>query len=357
MRKLLLIMLLLAATFVASVPGHAAPVATPRSGQLARGHIEPVPPGDLYVSVYEMLLQPGQTGRVAGVAAFLVTMSNTVTIEDGGTPKLLPEGEAVFTAGTPAIVVSNKSDAPAMYRVIGMGGQTALPGARFVSEPLPWGPASAYDVTLDRGEFGAGGATPWHYHTGPAFGVLEGGTWENRQADGPVTRIPAPGYYLQPHDRVHQLAQVGTGGYAHIVQFFPPGQPQTGGGPGLPDGQAPGPIQVATAVPPQLQTPAPIVPTLPATTPPTLLPTLSAPTLPATLPPTIPSAPSAAPTLALATATPVASAPTVPASSTPTTLPPTPSAPSSGGDLGGLAGLALAAVALAGLGVWWARRR
>ncbi len=228
---------------------HAAPIAAdPPTGQIAQGHVDAVPTGDLIVGVRDETLAAGGGTDVGGPFGFLVDEDGLLDV--GGLPqaKRLKLGQAVFLpVGT--YHISNPSPSTVRFRFIGTGSHDAVRGAAYEMEPLPWGPGAgaAYDVSLNREPFSGGSATGWHLHTGPAFGVLDGGTWENRQAAGATRRIPTPGYYIQPAGPVHQLAQVGSGGTALIVQFWPPGQNKSPGGAGIAAG-TPTVLTVATAI-------------------------------------------------------------------------------------------------------------
>lgn len=230
---ILLLAVLVAQTGLGAVPSEASSLWEPPTGTIAGGHIEPVPLGQLYVGVVDNTLQPGASADLGGPPAFVVSDSSEFGLSGLADHSKLIAGGSLFLPGGAPYHITNMGSKPARFRFIGLGAKGEVKGALYEMEPLPWGPGEgrAYDVTLDRGPFGANSSTPWHIHTGPAFGVLDGGTWENRQLTGDIRRIPTPGYYVQPAGKSHQLAQVGTGGYALIVQFFPPHQPKTTGGP------------------------------------------------------------------------------------------------------------------------------
>jgi|GEM_PF-5775463 len=233
----------------------------PPTGTLAEGRIDPVPGGNLHVGVLDTTLAPRASIEVGGPPAFIVNEEHEIEVD--GLPqgsKKLSAGAAAFLPGGKMYKVINGGSGPARFRFVGMGGkQGEVKDARYDMEPMLWGPCEgkACGVSLSRSFFSGGGATPWHYHNGPAFGILDAGdAWENRQADGDTRRIPAPGYYIQQPLKVHQLAQVGAGGYALIFQFAPPGQPLTGGGAALAPG-TPTVLALATAIStPQPQTTA-----------------------------------------------------------------------------------------------------
>jgi hypothetical protein len=202
------------------------------SGTIAQGQIDSVPTGDLVVGVLKGTIAPGQSTVIDGPPGFLLNGDVPIEVREIEGGKRLARGEALFLPGGVAYTVANRGDRAAQIRFFGLGGAGEVGGASYETTPIPWGPGAgkAYYVTLTRGFFPGGSATPWHYHTGPAFGILdEGGAWENRQQDGSTLRIPTPGYYLQPAGEHHQLAQAGSGGNALIFQFAPPGQGLTGG--------------------------------------------------------------------------------------------------------------------------------
>lgn len=221
------------------------------TGTLARGEIDPVPGGDLYVGVLDEIIPPGSWTTVGGPPAFLLNGDEKLSVEGAPGVGELEAGKATFLQGGKQFRLNNPGETPARFRFVGLGAKGEVVGAHYEMEPVPWGPGSgkSYYVTLDRSRFPGNSATPWHYHTGPAFGILDdGAAWENRQVDGSTRRIPTPGYYTQPAMEVHQLAQVGTGGYALIFQFAPTGQPLTGGGPARNDA-TPTVLAQATAIP------------------------------------------------------------------------------------------------------------
>ena len=206
----------------------------PPTGTIADGRIDPVPQGNLYVGVLDATLAPGASTDVGGPPAFIINEQHEIEVGGiaEGSERLAP-GAAAFLPAGKTYRVANQGSGPARFRFVGMGKQGEVKDARYEMEPMAWGPCEvkACGVSLSRSFFSGGGATPWHYHNGPAFGILDAGeAWENRQAEGDTLRIPAPGYYIQQPLKVHQLAQVGTGGYALIFQFAPQGQPLTGGG-------------------------------------------------------------------------------------------------------------------------------
>nr|MDQ2806031.1 hypothetical protein [Chloroflexota bacterium] len=254
--------------------------ADPPTGQIAQGHVEPVPTGELVVGVRDVTLAAGAGTEVGGPFGFLVDEDGLLDVAGLSQATRLKLGQSVFLpAGS--YHVSNPSPIPVRFRFIGTGSRGAVTGTAYEMEPLPWGPGAglAYDVSLNREPFSGGSATGWHLHTGPAFGVLDGGTWENRQAAGPVRRIPTPGYYIQPAGPIHQLAQVGSGGMALIVQFWPPGQNKSPGGAGIAAGTptvltvaTPIAAPAATQLPTSGQTPTPAL-TAPATVAPAVTPT------------------------------------------------------------------------------------
>lgn len=229
----ILLMVLVVQAGLGALSGRASSLWEPPTGTIAGGHIEPVPLGQLYVGVVDNTLQPRASADLGGPPAFVVSDSSEFGISGLANHSKLIAGGSLFLPGGALYQITNTGDKPARFRFIGLGAKGEVKGALYEMEPLAWGPGEgrAYDVTIDRGPFGANSSTPWHIHTGPAFGVLDGGTWENRQLTGDIRRIPTPGYYVQPAGKSHQLAQVGTGGYALIVQFFPPHQPKTTGGP------------------------------------------------------------------------------------------------------------------------------
>lgn len=211
------------------------------TGELVRGRVEPVPEGALVATINNIVVSGmGGEAHFSGPPGFLITMSGEAAVTGG--PLIRGRG-AIFLQGGISYSIRTTVDWPAEFLFIGLGRVDEIDDAKpsnvadtlYETRPLPWGPGQgkAYDVSINREKFSGGGATPWHNHTGPAFGILDGGDWENRQATGSTERIQTPGYYLQPAGPVHQLAQVGEGGYTYIVQFFPPGQPKTGGGPGV----------------------------------------------------------------------------------------------------------------------------
>ena len=203
-------------------------------GTLARGDISPVPTGDLYVGVLDGTLAVGGVTDVGGPPAFLLNGDEALGLEGvAGIGEVKP-GAAAFLQRGKQYRLTNRGEKPARFRFVGLGTKGEVKGAHYDMEPMPWGPGAgkSYYVTLDRSYFSPNSATPWHYHTGPAFGILDDGTWENRQTTGDTRLIPTPGYYIQPASAVHQLAQVGKGGYALIFQFAPNGQGLTGGGAG-----------------------------------------------------------------------------------------------------------------------------
>lgn len=203
------------------------------TGELVTGRIEPVPEGALVVSVKPISVN-GQGGeaQLSGPPGFLVALSGDASISGG---QIVRGKGASFLPTGSTYTLKTSADSPATFLFIGLGKSGDVEDPLYETKPLPWGPGQgkAYDVSINREKFSGGGATPWHYHTGPAFGILEGGDWENRQATGITERIQMPGYYLQPAGPIHQLAQIGDGGYTYIVQFYPPGQSKTGGGPGV----------------------------------------------------------------------------------------------------------------------------
>jgi hypothetical protein len=202
------------------------------SGTIAQGQIDSVPTGDLVVGVLNGTVAAGESTVIEGPPGFLLNGDVPIEVREIEGGKQLARGEALFLPGGMAYTVANRGNGPAQIRFFGLGGAGEVEGASYETTPIPWGPGAgkAYYVTLTRSFFPGGSATPWHYHTGPAFGILdEGGAWENRQQDGSTLRIPTPGYYLQPALEHHQLAQVGSGGNALIFQFAPPGQGLTGG--------------------------------------------------------------------------------------------------------------------------------
>ncbi|MDQ6693238.1 MAG: hypothetical protein M3014_02280 [Chloroflexota bacterium] len=223
------------------------------NGTLAKGHIEPVANGSLYVGVLDRTLAPGEAVTLNGPPGFLLAENGTIKLQgklqDLPWPPSVQQGTAVFLQGNVAYQVSNDTTAPVRYRFLGLGAHGAVADATYEMLPIPWGPGAgkAYDVQIDRSSFPGGTATAWHYHTGPAFGVLDSGTWENRQVDGGTLLIPTPGYYVQPANKLHQLAQVGSGGTVLIIQFSPPGQPLTGGGEGR-GAKTPVSMQQATSI-------------------------------------------------------------------------------------------------------------
>jgi hypothetical protein len=230
------------------------------TGTIAEGRIDPVPGGNLHVGVLDATLAPRASTEVGGPPAFIVNEEHEIEVD--GLPqgsKKLGAGAAAFLPGGKTYRVINGGSETTRFRFVGMGQQGEVKGAHYEMEPMFWGPCEgkACGVSLSRSFFSGGGATPWHYHNGPAFGILDAGdVWENRQADGDTRRIPAPGYYVQQPLKVHQLAQVGAGGYALIFQFAPPGQPLTGGGAALAPG-TPTVLTLATALStPQPQTTA-----------------------------------------------------------------------------------------------------
>lgn len=223
----------------------------PPTGTIADGRIDPVPQGNLYVGVLDATLAPGASIDAGGPPAFIINEQHE--IEVGGLAegsKRLAPGAAAFLSAGKTYKVANRGSEPARFRFVGMGKRGEVKGAHYEMRPMTWGPCEgkACGVSLSRSFFSGGGATPWHYHNGPAFGILDAGeAWENRQAEGDTLRIPAPGYYVQQPLKVHQLAQVGTGGYALIFQFAPQGQPLTGGGAAIGSG-TPTALSFATAI-------------------------------------------------------------------------------------------------------------
>ena len=353
-------------------------LADPPTGQIAQGHVEPVPTGELVVGVRDETLAAGAGTEVGGPFGFLVDEDGLLDVAGLPQPTRLKLGQSVFLpAGS--YHVSNPSPIPVRFRFIGTGSRGAVAGAAYEMEPLPWGPGAglAYDVSLNREPFGPNSATPWHLHTGPAFGVLDGGTWENRQAAGPVRRIPTPGYYIQLSGPVHQLAQVGSGGTALIVQFWPPGQNKSPGGAGLAAG-TPTVLTVATAIasPAATQSPAAAPTPPPSSAAPATVPPAGTPTgneavgtrVPAATVAEVPAGtstalPTPAPTAAVAatgTAVPLTPVPTAPlTAATSTPVPPTPTpAPTRGSDGSSVAvWVAVIVAVLAGTGILGARRR
>ncbi len=223
----------------------------PTTGTIADGRVDPPPPGNLYVGVLDATLAPGASADVGGPPAFIISEQHEIEIGGiaEGSKRLAP-GAAAFLSAGKTYKVANRGGEPARFRFVGMGKQGEVKGAHYEMEPLRWGPCEGKPcgVSLSRSFFSGGGATPWHYHNGPAFGILDaGGAWENRQAEGATLRISTPGYYVQQPLKVHQLAQVGTGGYALIFQFAPQGQPLTGGGAAVGPG-TPTMLSLATAI-------------------------------------------------------------------------------------------------------------
>lgn len=354
-----LLLLLWGNTFVGAPARQSADLTT---GTLASGRIEPVPRGALIVGVINTELAPEASFEIAGPPGFLVAEGSALALSGLPGKDRVERGASLFLPGGTAYKVRNDTSAPARFRFIGLGERGELQGAHYEMEPLPWGPGAgaAYDVSIDRGAFSANSATPWHYHTGPAFGVLEGGTWENRQVDGDTRRIPTPGYYIQPADLVHQLAQVGGGGVALIVQFSPPGKPKTGGGPARAE-NTPIALRVATPIPARLplerETPLSAPPTTGAPLEQAASPTSQEANIPspeaaatpgATETPAVPQNPSSS-------TTPTITSPVGEASPTALVAPASPA--SSGSSAGLIALLAVAGIGgLAAVGVWRMRR-
>ncbi len=253
MRLLFSLILTILLSAIASVPNlHAyQSIQDLPTGTLARGTIDPVPSGNLYVGVVDETLPVGGWTTVGGPPGFLLAGDETLKLE--GVPGVtdLKRGTAAFLPRNEGYRLTNLSTKPARFRFVGLGAEGEVKGAHYETEPMPWGPGSdkSYYVTLDRGRFPGNSSTPWHFHTGPAFGILDDGdAWENRQVDGTTRSIPAPGYYIQPAEKDHQLSQVGRGGYALIFQFAPTGQSLTGGGPARGD-KTPTVLTQATAIP------------------------------------------------------------------------------------------------------------
>lgn len=206
------------------IPAGAQSVTLP-TGDLVTGRIDPVPEGDLVVSVARLSVD-GMGGEVQlnGPPGFLIDLFGDARVEGG--PLTRGRG-ATFLPGGTTYTIQTIADYPAYFLFIGLGSSGDLENALYETKPISWGPEQGkiYDVSLSREKFAAGAATSWQYNTGPAFGILEGGDWENRQASGITERIQTPGYYLQPSNSTHQLAQVGSGGYVFLVQLYPHGQP------------------------------------------------------------------------------------------------------------------------------------
>ncbi len=235
-----LLLIALVSALLVILPANALTDTSP-TGELVTGRIDPVPNGAMVVSINTIAVSGmGGETHFNGPPGFLVTLSGEAAVTGG--PMIRGRG-ATFLQGGIDYNIRTTVDLPASFLFIGLGRVGEIDDAKpdtiadtlYETEPLPWGPGQGkvYDVSINRERFSAGGATPWHYHTGPAFGILDGGDWENRQATGITERIQMPGYYLQPAGPIHQLAQIGDGGIAYIIQFYPPGQPKTGGGAGV----------------------------------------------------------------------------------------------------------------------------
>jgi hypothetical protein len=250
-----LLLLSLAGVLLISLPVSAKIDNLP-TGELVTGRIDHVPEGTLVVSVNSIAVSGmGGEAHFNGPSGFLITLSGEAEVTGG--PLIRGRG-AIFLQGGKDYNIRTTVDWPANFLFIGLGRVSEIDDAKpsaiadtlYETKPLPWGPGQGkvYDVSINRERFSTGGATPWHYHTGPAFGILDGGDWENRQATGITERIQMPGYYLQPAGPIHQLAQVGDGGIAYIIQFYPPGQPKTGGGVGVAAATPTVVVEVATPI-------------------------------------------------------------------------------------------------------------
>lgn len=253
MRLLLSLLLTILLGAIAIAPGALAyqSIQDLPTGTLARGNIDPVPSGNLSVGVLDETLPVGGWTQVGGPPGFLLAGDETLKIEGVPGASELKRGTATFLPRGGGYRLTNMGAKPARFRFVGLGAAGEVKGAHYEMEPMPWGPGSGktYYVTLDRSRFPANSSTPWHFHTGPAFGILDDGeAWENRQVDGTTRFIQTPGYYIQPAEKDHQLSQVGKGGYALIFQFAPTGQSLTGGGPARGD-KTPTVLTQATAIP------------------------------------------------------------------------------------------------------------
>jgi hypothetical protein len=264
----LLVALGLSLSAKAQTPGPGLPI-----GELAKGSIQPVPEGDLVISVAEGGINGmgGQT-RVGGLPGFLMSMGEGPGFNVQGSNKYhLDRWGAIFLPGNLVYTLDTGGDWGDNFRFIGFGKgiKNDFPhGTVFYSEPVPWGPGAdmVYDVTLRREAFPAGSMTPWYRHSGPVFGLFESGSWENRQANGVTIRTPAPGYYVQSAGGINQIAQVdANGGYELLVEFSPPGEPATVTEP-VPSDRTPTETLSATPLP-GLSPEATLVPPLPTWTP------------------------------------------------------------------------------------------
>ena len=183
-------------------------------------------------------------------------LSGTVTLQqaDGSTADY-PAGSAFFEPKGPVHRADNKGTVDAVVvvtRAVAGGPPAETPPTVFVPDPttkLAAQPttqgftsesigrapghlkeplqiaAGKTDLRVGRTTLAPGGYASWHYHNGPALGIVEKGTATFTLADGTTHDYPAGSAFFEPKGAVHRADNKGTVAAVLLIAFAIAGGP------------------------------------------------------------------------------------------------------------------------------------